>query len=294
MYVKFVFIITSIICGCHVIFQSYLLFKYDFKESLNDCDLNSRIFRIIGLHNLTHLGVLNITRLFIADFIVLILTLIFFVITQRIFDSTTQRLEERLVNNDENDPIDHHSNESSNHDATYSEFYNKFKFPIDLSTSKAIQTKVKLLRLKQITKYFFKIFFLVVLGSCGILNPSILSFSYFFLLIFILTWFGFNKKFSSFYVYLRILICVFSALHVITLFLYQFEDVNDKLKSDEFVARLLGLTQYIKIECKPYYNEKIPVLNWNIYLHPILLCTLYLTTVYMIKYHFKAQKEKVI
>ena len=43
----------------------------------------------------------------------------------------------------------------------------------------------------------------------------------------------------------------------------------------------------------PFYNETIRVLNWNVYIHPILLCILYLTTVYMVKYHFMAEKQKV-
>lgn len=60
-----------------------------------------------------------------------------------------------------------------------------------------------------------------------------------------------------------------------------------------YSLRLFGLTQYVEVSCVPFYNENIRVLNWNVYIHPILLCILYLTTVYMIKYHFLAEKQKV-
>lgn len=60
-----------------------------------------------------------------------------------------------------------------------------------------------------------------------------------------------------------------------------------------FLTSLFGLTQYVEVSCVPYYNETIRVLNWNVYIHPVLLCTLYLTTIYMIKYHFIEKKQKV-
>lgn len=165
--------------------------------------------------------------------------MIFFIITQRIYDSTTRQLDERLVNNDEFvEPIDSQHNELINdREDAHGEFYNRFRFPIDLSNTNAIQNKVKLLRLTQITKYFFEILFLILLGSCAILNPSILSFIYFFILLFILTWFGFNKQFKIFYVYLRIAVCVITVSHILLLFIYQLTEVNERIKSDQFIAR---------------------------------------------------------
>lgn len=297
LFIKCVFVVITLICTSQVVFQTYLLINTDFKNSLDDCGYEARIFRIVGLHNLTHLSVLNITRFFISDFIILIITLIFFIITQRIYDSATQRLDERLVNNDEIDQTtehtEHHSSDSFNQDGTHGEFYNRFRYPIEMSSSKAIQNKVKLLRLVQITKYFFEMFFLGLLGGCAILNPSVLSFNYFFILLFILTWFGFNKQFTSFYVYLRMLVCLIAVGHLLVLFAYQFNEVNSVIKSDDFYPRLFGLTQYTQIECKPYFYEEIRVLNWNIYIHPVLLSVLYLTSIYMIKYHYKDQNQKV-
>ena len=222
-----------------MLFQSVLLFNADFKDELeNDCGQVATVLRIFGLHNLMHLSILNITRLFICDFIVLIIALVFFIITQRIYDSATQRLDERLVSNDEIDRSDRRPDSPpSTMQEAHGEFYNRFRFPHELHTSKSIQHKVKLWKLVQITKYFFEILFLVLLGSCAILNPSVLSASYFLILLFILTWFGFNKRFTSFYVYLRILVCFLAVCHLSLLFVYQLLEVNQEIRSDEFLAR---------------------------------------------------------
>lgn len=237
MYIKTVFTITTLICAAHVLFQSFLLFNADFKNELeNDCGQLATLLRIFGLHNLTHLSALNITRLFICDFIVLIIALIFFIVTQRIYDSATQRLDERLVSNDEIDRSNRRP-ESPGPAEAHGEFYNRFRFPIELNNTKSIQHKVKLWKLVQITKYFFEIFFLVLLGSCAILNPSVLSASYFLILLFILTWFGFNKRFTGFFVYLRIIVCLLSVVHLSLLFAYQLLEVNKHIQSDEFLPR---------------------------------------------------------
>lgn len=125
---------------------------------------------------------------------------------------------------------------------------------MDLNNTKSVQHKVKLWKLIQITKYFFEILFLVLLGGCSILNPSILSFNYFFILLFILTWFGFNKQFTSFYVYLRMLVCVISVAHLLLLFVYQFDGINSIIESDKFLPRLFGLTQYTTSKCEPFFQ----------------------------------------
>ena len=308
MYIKVVFAIATLICSAHVLFQTFSLIN---KPSTprnstttsekaqnalyDDCSQTTRILRIFGLHNLTHLTVLDIIRYFISDFIILIVTLIFFIITQRIYDSSTQRLDERLVNNDEIENSNAQlPGESFTTQEAHGEFNNQFKFPNDLNNSKTIQNKVKLWKFDQVTKYFFEIFYLVLLGSCAILNPSLLSFSYFFILLFILTWFGFNKQFTIFYVYLRIIVCLLTVGHLLLLFTYQFNEVNRVIVSEEFLPRLFGLTQYADINCQPFFNEKLRVLNWNVYIHPILLCILYLHSIYMIKHHFKSDKQKVI
>lgn len=195
------------------------------------------MLRIFGLHNLTHLSVMNITRLFICDFIVLIIVLVFFIVTQQIYNSATQRLDERLVSNDEIGGERRPESPPTSGPDAHGEFYNRFRFPIELHSSKSIQHKVKMWKLVQITKYFFEVLFLVLLGSCAILNPSVLSASYFLILLFILTWFGFNKRFTSFYVYLRILVCFLAVCHLSLLFAYQLLEVNQEIRSGEFLAR---------------------------------------------------------
>lgn len=221
-----------------MLFQSFLLFNADFKNELeNDCGQLATLLRIFGLHNLTHLSALNITRLFICDFVVLIIALVFFIVTQRIYDSATQRLDERLVSNDEIDRGERHPDSPGEPAEAHGEFYNRFRFPIELNNTKSIQHKVKLWKLVQITKYFFEILFLVLLGSCAILNPSVLSASYFLILLFILTWFGFNKRLTAFYVYLRIIVCLLSVVHLSLLFVYQLLEVNRHIPSDGFLAR---------------------------------------------------------
>ncbi|KAL5021686.1 hypothetical protein ScPMuIL_000841 [Solemya velum] len=116
----------------------------------------------------------------------------------------------------------------------------------------------------------------LLLAASGIILPTVIASIYFLSFLYIATWWAFYKclgrKFRGF----RIFLLIYCAIHILVLYLYQFQFFQDFLPPDHFIARLVGLTGVIRTDCsKPYTLELHSDIDWPVFVNPGILLLLY-------------------
>ncbi|KAJ7338680.1 hypothetical protein JRQ81_012582, partial [Phrynocephalus forsythii] len=158
-------------------------------------------------------------------------------------------------------------------------------------------TKLKLLRriasiaskLKEIIGNIIttagKVVVTILLGTTGMMLPSLTSAVYFFLFLGLCTWWSCCRAFDPLiFSCLCVLMAIFSAGHLIGLYLYQLQFFQEIIPPNDFYARLFGVTSVIQTNCSSTWkiitNQN---LNWYHYTSPILLLLLYYTLATLIR-----------
>ncbi|CAF0784140.1 unnamed protein product [Brachionus calyciflorus] len=151
---------------------------------------------------------------------------------------------------------------------SFNQFFQKHK-----KRSKAIVRLYKL-----ILTYVNQIVFLCLLFSCATILPSILTIPYFLAFIFLTTKWSITGqlKGTKLQFYIKIILIIYTALHILTLFLYQIKLFQEFFPSDDFGTRLIGLNRIVFTGCtRKAHFEFDPNLNWLQITQPFLLVLLY-------------------
>lgn len=223
----------------HIIFQIVLLSYQPYGHFLKTCSLNADITEQVGLYRFDNCAVKDIIRLLAPDVIVFICSLIAVLSARHLTV-----------------PMEPYS----------SDLMQATSEPITTSTSRF--------------EYILPIFGALLLLLAGIIQPNLLSSIYFiFFLVFGICW-AFHlldhiKRHSSFF-FLKILLTVYTGLHVLVLYMFQFPFFQKVLDPTTFLARLLGIPAIINAQdCSKSRNIKINSMTWPFYVYPFLIFLLY-------------------
>ncbi|XP_060100004.1 piezo-type mechanosensitive ion channel component 2 [Heteronotia binoei] len=130
-----------------------------------------------------------------------------------------------------------------------------------------------------------KVVVTILLGSTGMMLPSLTSAVYFFVFLGLCTWWSCCRGFDPLiFSCLCVLMAIFSAGHLIGLYLYQLQFFQEIIPPDDFYARLFGVSSIIQTNCSSTWkiitNQK---LVWYHHVNPILLLILYYTLATLIR-----------
>ncbi|XP_039610693.1 piezo-type mechanosensitive ion channel component 2 isoform X4 [Polypterus senegalus] len=130
-----------------------------------------------------------------------------------------------------------------------------------------------------------KVVVTILLGLTGIMLPSLTSAVYFFVFLGLCTWWSFCRTFDPLiFSCLCVLMAIFSAGHLIGLYLYQFQFFQELVPPRDYYARLFGVTPVIQTNCSTTWRMIVhPQLEWYHYINPIMLLVLYYTLATLIR-----------
>ncbi|XP_018079667.1 piezo-type mechanosensitive ion channel component 2 isoform X2 [Xenopus laevis] len=130
-----------------------------------------------------------------------------------------------------------------------------------------------------------KVVITILLGLTGMMLPSLTSAVYFFVFLGLCTWWSCCRVFDPLiFSCLCVLMAIFSAGHLIGLYLYQLQFFQEIIPPNDFYARLFGVTSLVRTDCgntwKFFANNSLP---WNQYTNPVMLLVLYYTLATLIR-----------
>ncbi|XP_018123364.1 piezo-type mechanosensitive ion channel component 2 isoform X1 [Xenopus laevis] len=130
-----------------------------------------------------------------------------------------------------------------------------------------------------------KVVITILLGLTGMMLPSLTSAVYFFVFLGLCTWWSCCRVFDPLiFSCLCVLMAIFSAGHLIGLYLYQLQFFQEIIPPNDYYARLFGVTSLVETDCcntwKFLANHSLP---WNQYTNPVMLLVLYYTLATLIR-----------
>ncbi|XP_063742823.1 piezo-type mechanosensitive ion channel component 2 isoform X2 [Eleginops maclovinus] len=129
-----------------------------------------------------------------------------------------------------------------------------------------------------------KVVVTILLGMTGIMLPSLTSAVYFFIFLFLCTWWSLCRTFETLiFSCMCVLMAIFSAGHIIVLYLYQFQLFQESIPADN-VTVVFGISPIIQTDCS--YTWKLivhPERKWYHFVNPIMLLLLYYTLATLIR-----------
>uniref|UniRef100_A0A8C9X2X2 Piezo type mechanosensitive ion channel component 2 n=1 Tax=Sander lucioperca TaxID=283035 RepID=A0A8C9X2X2_SANLU len=130
-----------------------------------------------------------------------------------------------------------------------------------------------------------KVVVTILLGMTGIMLPSLTSAFYFFIFLFLCTWWSLCRTFDTLiFSCMCVLMAIFSAGHLIVLYLYQFQFFQESIPSDDNYIRIFGMSPIVQSNCS--YTWKLivhPERKWYHFVNPIMLLILYYTLATLIR-----------
>ncbi|XP_078397176.1 piezo-type mechanosensitive ion channel component 2-like [Cetorhinus maximus] len=130
-----------------------------------------------------------------------------------------------------------------------------------------------------------KVVVTILLGLTGIMLPSLTSGVYFFVFLGLCTWWSCGKQFDPLiFSCLCVLMAIFSAGHLIGLYLYQLQFLQELIPPGDFYARLFGVSPVIQTNCTTTWKIIAnPNMSWPQHVNPIMLLLLYYTLATLIR-----------
>ncbi|XP_051543569.1 piezo-type mechanosensitive ion channel component 2-like isoform X1 [Myxocyprinus asiaticus] len=130
-----------------------------------------------------------------------------------------------------------------------------------------------------------KVVVTTLLGLTGIMLPSLTSTVYFFTFLGLCTWWSFCRTFDPLlFSCLCVLMAIFSAGHIIMLYLYQFQFFQEAVPPGNSYASLFGISPVVQTDCLHTWMFKVnPDLEWHHFVNPIMLLVLYYTLATLIR-----------
>ncbi|XP_049625894.1 piezo-type mechanosensitive ion channel component 2 isoform X2 [Suncus etruscus] len=130
-----------------------------------------------------------------------------------------------------------------------------------------------------------KVVVAILLGSTGMMLPSLTSSVYFFVFLGLCTWWSWCRTFDPLlFSCLCVLLAIFTAGHLIGLYLYQFQFFQEAVPPNDYYARLFGIKSVIQTDCSSTWKIIVnPDLSWYHHANPILLLVMYYTLATLIR-----------
>ncbi|XP_022529148.2 piezo-type mechanosensitive ion channel component 2 isoform X2 [Astyanax mexicanus] len=130
-----------------------------------------------------------------------------------------------------------------------------------------------------------KVVVTILLGLTGIMLPSLTSTVYFFTFLGLCTWWSFCRSFDPLlFSCLCVLMAIFSAGHLIVLYLYQFQFFQEAVPREDNYAKLFGISPVVMSNCSHTWMFEVnPKLEWHHFVNPIMLLVLYYTLATLVR-----------
>nr|XP_045000640.1 piezo-type mechanosensitive ion channel component 2 isoform X5 [Jaculus jaculus] len=130
-----------------------------------------------------------------------------------------------------------------------------------------------------------KVVVTILLGSSGMMLPSLTSAVYFIVFLGLCTWWSWCRTFDPLlFSCLCVLLAIFTAGHLIGLYLYQFQFFQEAVPPNDYYARLFGIKSVIQTDCSSTWKIIVnPELSWYHHANPILLLVMYYTLATLIR-----------
>ncbi|XP_029420178.1 piezo-type mechanosensitive ion channel component 2 isoform X2 [Nannospalax galili] len=130
-----------------------------------------------------------------------------------------------------------------------------------------------------------KVVVTILLGSSGMMLPSLTSAVYFFVFLGLCTWWSWCRTFDPLlFSCLCVLLAIFTAGHLVGLYLYQFQFFQEAVPPNDYYARLFGIKSVIQTDCSSTWKIIVnPELSWYHHANPILLLVMYYTLATLIR-----------
>uniref|UniRef100_A0AAZ3RL39 Piezo-type mechanosensitive ion channel component n=1 Tax=Oncorhynchus tshawytscha TaxID=74940 RepID=A0AAZ3RL39_ONCTS len=130
-----------------------------------------------------------------------------------------------------------------------------------------------------------KVVVTILLGLTGIILPSLTSAVYFFVFLFLCTWWSFCRTFDTLiFSCMCVLMAIFSAGHLVVLYLYQFQFFHEFIHPEDSYISLFGISSIIQTDCSSTWRMIVnPDLAWHHFVNPIMLLLLYYTLATLIR-----------
>ncbi|KAM6948367.1 piezo-type mechanosensitive ion channel component 2 [Aplochiton taeniatus] len=130
-----------------------------------------------------------------------------------------------------------------------------------------------------------KVVVTILLGLTGIMLPSLTSAVYFFVFLGLCTWWSFCQTFDTLvFSCMCVLMTIFSAGHLVVLYLYQFQFFQEIIPPDDSYISLFGVSSIVQSDCAHTWKLLVnPKLKWHHFVNPIMLLLLYYTLATLIR-----------
>nr|XP_034980821.1 piezo-type mechanosensitive ion channel component 2 isoform X3 [Zootoca vivipara] len=279
----------------HIIFQitiNSLEAGKSIKPDYN-CLTWEKTLRQIGFESVKGADAGNGIRIFVPDIGMFIASLTIWLVCRNIVQKAAQedagQYNTQFENEDMNegerleadDALIYEDLDDAEHGEEESEETTKLKL---LRRIASIASKVKEI-IGNIITTAGKVVITILLGTTGMMLPSLTSAVYFFLFLGLCTWWSCCRVFDPLiFSCLCVLMAIFSAGHLIGLYLYQLQFFQEIIPPDDFYARLFGVTSVIQTNCSSTWkiitNQN---LSWYHHTSPILVLLLYYTLATLIR-----------
>ncbi|XP_053570887.1 piezo-type mechanosensitive ion channel component 2 [Bombina bombina] len=130
-----------------------------------------------------------------------------------------------------------------------------------------------------------KVVITILLGVTGMMLPSLTSAVYFFVFLGLCTWWSCCRVFDPLiFSCLCVLMAIFSAGHLIGLYMYQLQFFQEIIPPSDYYARLFGVTSLVQTDCTNTWKFVTNLdLKWYHYTNPVMLLVLYYTLATLIR-----------
>ncbi|XP_058468470.1 piezo-type mechanosensitive ion channel component 2 isoform X3 [Solea solea] len=130
-----------------------------------------------------------------------------------------------------------------------------------------------------------KVVVTILLGMTGVMLPSMTSAVYFFIFLFLCTWWSLCRTFDTLiFSCMCVLMAIFSAGHLVILYLYQFQFFQESIPPGDGYISVFGISPIVQSNCS--YTWKLivhPERKWYHFVNPIMLLLLYYTLATLIR-----------
>ncbi|KAL7887586.1 hypothetical protein AOLI_G00053070 [Acnodon oligacanthus] len=140
-----------------------------------------------------------------------------------------------------------------------------------------------------------KVVVTILLGLTGIMLPSLTSTVYFFTFLGLCTWWSFCRSFDPLlFSCLCVLMAIFSAGHLLMLYLYQFQFFQEAVPPGDTYASLFGISPVVLSNCSHTWMFKVnSQLDWHHFINPIMLLVLYYTLATLVRLWLQEPEDTV-
>uniref|UniRef100_A0A669D1H1 Piezo type mechanosensitive ion channel component 2 n=1 Tax=Oreochromis niloticus TaxID=8128 RepID=A0A669D1H1_ORENI len=130
-----------------------------------------------------------------------------------------------------------------------------------------------------------KVVITILLCITGITLPSLTSAVYFFTFLFLCTWWSLRRSLSTLmFSCMCVLMAIFSAGHLIVLYLYQFQFFQESVLTNDGYISVFGISPIVQSNCSCTWKLTVhPQRKWYHFVSPIMLLILYYTLATLIR-----------